>query len=118
MNYLYLQWGNTPHFLTFTPSLLAEHVIATLTIVKTTRQEMRIEFKACTISEIERAWAAQGRQWEELTVIRTDKKFEALRVIWLPNGHCLQWHVLHIQDRPYDSFSATKLTKEVWEASR
>ena len=119
MEVLRLEWEGMPHSLRFVRSLLPNQLIATLEIVKAETQTMVIELpKGITMEMIEQAWAAQGQRWEMLTMPRNDKRFEALRVIWLPNGHCLQWFVLHIDNRPYDSFSATKLTKAAWEASR
>ncbi len=116
MEKLTLQW-DMPHTLTFVRSLLPNRLIATLEIVKKANQTMTIEFEGYTFEDIEHAWTAQGRAWNELVVENTVKKFTALRVIWLPHGRCLQWHVLHIQDKPFDAFACTTLTKELWETT-
>lgn len=74
-----------------------------------------------TRQHVEKAWAAQNNQWDELRVEdkKRKKRFTALRVIWLPEtGHCLQWNVLHIGGWPYDTFGCTHLAKHVWNTAK
>lgn len=114
---LVLRWG-TAHSLTISRSLLVSGLMATLAIIKKDMQSITVELPPdITLETIEQAWADQGGTWDELEVENTGKKFSALRVIWLPDGHCLQWFVLHIQDRPFDAFVCTKLTKELWSTT-
>jgi hypothetical protein len=110
-----LQWGND-HSLVLIGN---ERVhCCSLNVVKPSdRQEINFALAAGTTTEtVLESWKAQGEQWIELE-LSSKEPFVARRVIWLPDGS-IMWNILHIDNKPYDTCGYTKLTKEIWNASR
>lgn len=114
-NPIVLQAAGSTHSLTLFPgptTLLLE-----MLIVKQSIQPIKLTEAGISAEIIQKAWAEQGNDWFELYRHEDGSIFKAARVIWLPNG-CLEWNLLHIKNRPYDTLGFTPLTREIWEAAR
>lgn len=109
MQDLSFQWGNEHRLDLATTN---DGIMGCLRLVKGGGNQ-QIHFAVppgLTLELIDAAWAEQGGKWDELLHV-TEQPFIAIRAIWLPQGHCVLWTVVHVDDVPHDTCGVASMAR-------